>query len=50
MEVAARQYHISSTDPKAQIIMVTEEKEDREWEWMDQTEYGNTTSKEVKMI
>jgi hypothetical protein len=32
VEVAARQYLISSIDPKAQTIMATEEKEAREWE------------------
>jgi len=32
VEVAARQYLISSTDLKAQTITATEEKEAREWE------------------
>ena len=44
------QFLILSIDLKAQTIMVIEEKEDKEWGWMDQIEYGNITKMEVKMI
>ena len=50
VEAVDRLFPISSIDLKAQIIMDTEEREGREWVWMDQIEYGNIIKTEAKMI